>query len=154
MRIPSDDDTEFGGARTRDSDLSDVDDLALDQFLERLSDVGRLTLLRWARRNAPDLLHALVVRFLTRASSSELRKTVDKRSWPETSRVEAATKKRVAAATLRAIERQHIARVIAESTTLREAASRLGVACSTLWRRRRLYGLKPAAGSAEEEPVY
>jgi hypothetical protein len=152
MRIPSDDDSEFGGAHDRDSDISDVDDRALDQFFERLTDVGRSTLLRWARRNAPDLLHALVVRFLTRAPSSELRKTVDKCSWPETSPVEAATTKTAAAATLRSIEREHIARVIAESTTLREAAARLGVASSTLWRRRRLYGLKPEPGSSHEKP--
>jgi hypothetical protein len=152
MRIPSDDDSELGGAHGRDSDTSEVGDRALDQFFERLTDVGRLTLLRWARRNASDLLHALVVRFLTRAPSSELRKTVDKYSWPETSTVKAATTKEAAAVTLRSIEREHIARVIAESTTLREAASRLGVASSTLWRRRRLYGFKTESGSLDEKP--
>jgi two-component system, NtrC family, response regulator AlgB len=42
---------------------------------------------------------------------------------------------------LRAVERQHIERVIATSATLRSAASRLGIALTTLWRKRKRYGI-------------
>ena len=142
MRIPSDDESEFGCPPGRDSDIGDVDERTLDRFLGRLSGEGCLTLLLWARRRVPDLLNALIVAFLTRASGSELRETLDQCSLPETSPVTAATTS-PAAATLRAIERQHIARVISESPTLHEAASRLGVTGSTLWRKRKLYGLRP-----------
>ena len=151
MRVLSDDASEFGRAPGRDCDISDVDERALDRFLERVSEEGCLTILRWARRHAPDLLHALIVSFLTRASNSELRKTIDQYSLPQTSPVTAATTG-PAAATLRAIERQHIARVIAESPTLNEAASRLGVAPVTLWRKRKLYRSRIEERPLDGEP--
>jgi transcriptional regulator with PAS, ATPase and Fis domain len=43
--------------------------------------------------------------------------------------------------TLRQSEREHIARVLSESRTLGEAASKLGIPSSTLWRKRKVYGL-------------
>jgi hypothetical protein len=140
MGNSSDNNSELGRAAVCDSEISDVDERALDQFLERLNDVGCLTLLQWAKRHTPDLLHTLIVSFLTRASVSELRKTADQCLLSETQPVTGATTSSKAA-TLRAIERQHIARVIAESRTLGEAASRLGVAGTTLWRKRKLYDL-------------
>lgn len=151
MRHPSDDNIEFGHAPGCDFDISEFDERALDRFLERLSDVGRSTLLEWVRQHAPDLLHILIVSFLTRASVSELRKTVDKYSLRETSPATGASTSSKAA-TLRAIERQHIASVIAESPTLSEAASRLGVAGSTLWRKRKLYDLVAEGKLADEKP--
>lgn len=41
------------------------------------------------------------------------------------------------------IEREHIIRVMAESPTLETAAHRLGINVTTLWRRRKRYGLDP-----------
>jgi two-component system response regulator FlrC len=45
------------------------------------------------------------------------------------------------ALSLRDLERQHIERVLVESPTLASAAGRLGIDPSTLWRKRRRYGL-------------
>ena len=42
---------------------------------------------------------------------------------------------------LKDFEREHILRVLAESTTLEEAAAKLGINASTLWRKRRHYGI-------------
>jgi hypothetical protein len=151
VRNPSDENSEFGCEPSCDSESSDVDEGALDRFLERLSDVGRSTLLQWARRHMPDVLHTLIVSFLTRASVSELKKTVDQCSLPETSPVPSTTTSSKDA-TLREIEQQHITRVIAESPTLGEAASRLGVSCSTLWRKRKLYDLLAEGELAGEKP--
>lgn len=39
------------------------------------------------------------------------------------------------------IEREHIMRVLAQSTTLEEAAATLGINVTTLWRRRKRYGI-------------
>src|SRR5262249_50870243 len=39
------------------------------------------------------------------------------------------------------VERQHVRRVLAESATLEEAAARLGINPTTLWRKRRRWGL-------------
>jgi len=39
------------------------------------------------------------------------------------------------------VEREHIARVVANSPTLEDAAHRLGINVTTLWRRRKRYGL-------------
>src|SRR5437762_1591289 len=40
------------------------------------------------------------------------------------------------------VERRHIAQVLAESSTLEEAAARLGINATTLWRKRRRYGIE------------
>lgn len=45
------------------------------------------------------------------------------------------------AASLEAVEREHIARVLAESATLEEAAATLGINVTTLWRKRKRYGI-------------
>ncbi|MGZ3708726.1 MAG: helix-turn-helix domain-containing protein, partial [Bdellovibrionota bacterium] len=42
---------------------------------------------------------------------------------------------------LEELEKQHIQHVLATATTLEEAASILGINLSTLWRKRRRYGL-------------
>jgi two-component system, NtrC family, response regulator AlgB len=46
------------------------------------------------------------------------------------------------AASLEDVEREHIARVLAESTTLEEAAVTLGINVTTLWRKRKRYGIE------------
>ena len=45
-------------------------------------------------------------------------------------------------ASLRELEREHVERVLAETDTLEEAASRLGINTTTLWRMRRRWGLE------------
>jgi len=45
-------------------------------------------------------------------------------------------------ASLRELEREHVQRVLAESPTLEEAASRLGINTTTLWRMRKRWGLE------------
>lgn len=40
------------------------------------------------------------------------------------------------------LEKQHIQHVLTTATTLEEAASTLGINLSTLWRKRRRYGLE------------
>jgi NtrC-family two-component system response regulator AlgB len=47
-----------------------------------------------------------------------------------------------AAASLKDLEREHVARVLAGSSTLGEAAARLGIDPSTLWRKRKRWGLE------------
>jgi two-component system, NtrC family, response regulator AlgB len=46
-----------------------------------------------------------------------------------------------AAASLEKIEREHIMRVLAQSATLDEAAATLGINVTTLWRKRKRYGI-------------
>jgi len=45
------------------------------------------------------------------------------------------------ASSLEAIERRHIVQTLAESATLEEAAARLGINVTTLWRKRKRYGI-------------
>ena len=40
------------------------------------------------------------------------------------------------------VERRHIVQVLAESSTLEDAAARLGINVTTLWRKRRRYGIE------------
>jgi two-component system, NtrC family, response regulator AlgB len=49
------------------------------------------------------------------------------------------------ALSLEELERQHIERVLASSGTLEEAATRLGINPTTLWRKRKRYSLQPVA---------
>ncbi len=45
-------------------------------------------------------------------------------------------------ASLEEVEREHIARVLSESATLDEAAATLGINATTLWRKRKRYGIE------------
>ena len=45
------------------------------------------------------------------------------------------------ALSLEELERRHIVQVLAESATLEEAAARLGINPTTLWRKRKRYGI-------------
>lgn len=51
-----------------------------------------------------------------------------------------------ARSSLNEIEREHIARVLADSRTLEDAANKLGINVSTLWRKRKRYKLEPIVG--------
>jgi NtrC-family two-component system response regulator AlgB len=46
------------------------------------------------------------------------------------------------AESLDAVERRHIEQVLADSRTLEEAAARLGIDVTTLWRKRKRYGIE------------
>jgi len=46
------------------------------------------------------------------------------------------------AGSLEQIERHHIEQVLAESATLEQAAARLGIGVTTLWRKRKRYGIE------------
>jgi NtrC-family two-component system response regulator AlgB len=48
------------------------------------------------------------------------------------------------------VEREHIIRVMAASRTLEDAANRLGINLSTLWRRRKRYGLDSIAIASKQ----
>jgi hypothetical protein len=121
-----------------------IDQIALDRFLEHLTDVGCLTLLQWAKRQAPDLLRTLMLSFLLGHPSGRALKEVRRGSSTDldavTARAASATVS-VERATLRSAEREHISRVVSESRTLSEAAARLGIHTTTLWRKRKLYNL-------------
>ncbi len=54
----------------------------------------------------------------------------------------AATPAATRSASLDEVERDHIARVLAASATLEEAADTLGINVTTLWRKRRRYGIE------------
>ncbi|HJQ82840.1 MAG TPA: helix-turn-helix domain-containing protein, partial [Candidatus Binatia bacterium] len=45
------------------------------------------------------------------------------------------------AGSLEAMERTHIQQVLADAATLEEAAARLGINVTTLWRKRKRYGI-------------
>lgn len=104
--------------------------LPLDRFLEHLTEAGCFTLLRWARREAPELLHALMKAFVAG------RPARDKRE------IEIEIEPAAGSARLRDIEREHIRRVLAASKTVREAAQTLGIDGATLWRKRKRYELE------------
>jgi DNA-binding NtrC family response regulator len=117
---------------TRDAHLS------LERFVEHLTETGCLTLVQWARREAPELLGALMRAFVTGHPATNWRKMDF-----EASASFAATRGRTAAAsaTLRDIEREHIRRVLAASKSMHEAAEKLGINDATLWRKRKRYKL-------------
>ena len=47
-----------------------------------------------------------------------------------------------ASASLEEVEREHIVRVLSQSATLEEAAASLGINVTTLWRKRKRYGIE------------
>jgi two-component system, NtrC family, response regulator AlgB len=53
----------------------------------------------------------------------------------------------LATLSLEELERRHIERVVADSRTLEEAATRLGVNATTLWRKRKRYRMETTAAS-------
>jgi len=58
----------------------------------------------------------------------------------------------MSALSLEELERQHIERVLASSGTLEEAATRLGINPTTLWRKRKRYSLPPVATAMAATP--
>jgi transcriptional regulator with PAS, ATPase and Fis domain len=111
--------------RASDAGFGKIDEQTLDNFLERMTEAKCWRLFQWARRREPELLKALIISFLTGdATQANVKKTESRGTT-----------------TLRESEQEHIARVISESETLVEAAYKLGIHDSTLWRKRKRYRL-------------
>lgn len=128
--------------KATDSRPQRTDEPALEHLLEYLSDTECLTVLQWARRCAPYLLRKLMVSYLERQpSETPVEAGVHLEPAVYVSPGSTATGS-PEPATLQAAEREHIARVLSESKTLTQAASRLGIHSTTLWRKRKLYNLE------------
>jgi DNA-binding NtrC family response regulator len=84
-----------------------------------------------------------LVNALERATVLSGGDTIDVEDLPDRLLAPAATAEEAApdAASLEDMERRHIVRTLAESATLEEAAARLGINVTTLWRKRRRYGI-------------
>jgi transcriptional regulator with PAS, ATPase and Fis domain len=105
-----------------------------------MTEAGCLRFLQWARREAPDVLKALMISFLTGdVSQSNVKSPERERRSGLSSDVDVSECR--GTTTLRQLEREHIAQVISESKTLSEAASKLGIDYTTLYRKRKLYEL-------------
>jgi hypothetical protein len=132
---------QFNRKRQANLRASKIDERALDDFIEDMTGDGCLGLLKWARHHAPHLLRILMVSFLNgQAPASDLQAfdhQCSSRSGLQTMR----EIRPAATAALRTAEREYISRIVSESRTLSEAACKLGISGSTLWRKRKLYGL-------------
>jgi DNA-binding NtrC family response regulator len=118
-------------------------DTAMERAREDLAEREYLHLIRWAVRKAPELMRVLRIAYLfgqdaatpeEKAAGAGFR-LFRSSSRPATARAEPVSEK------LEDIEREHISRVLRESSSVVEAARRLGINYSTLWRKRKRYQL-------------
>ncbi|MCC6847773.1 MAG: sigma-54-dependent Fis family transcriptional regulator [Deltaproteobacteria bacterium] len=130
--------------RERPEDL----DALVDHLLARLAARDRRTALCLAP-DARAILHAYAwpgnvrelanalerAAVLTRGDEIEAEDLPDRLHAPPGAATDSAT------GSLEDLEKRHIERVLAESTTLEEAAARLGIDVTTLWRKRKRYRL-------------
>jgi NtrC-family two-component system response regulator AlgB len=96
---------------------------------------------RWpgnVRELANVLEHAVVV---SRGDEVRLEDLPDRLAAPAAAEAPLPAPAIDARSALEDVERQHIGRVLADSATLEEAASRLGISSTTLWRKRKRYGI-------------
>jgi transcriptional regulator with GAF, ATPase, and Fis domain len=120
-----------------------IPDVATERASEDLAEREYLNLIRWAVRKAPELLRVLRIAYLFGQDSSSPEDTAAGaghrlfRRSPRASTpyVQLPSEK------LEDIEREHISRVLKESPSVVEAARRLGINYSTLWRKRKRYKL-------------
>jgi hypothetical protein len=109
------------------------------------SEVMCIRLLRWAGREAPELLEGLVIAYMTANRRKLLMACGDTAGTTDFERRArlrpGARNGRAQAGKLDELEKRHIAQVLSESGTLREAAARLGINQTTLWRKRKRYSL-------------
>jgi hypothetical protein len=110
-------------------------------------DRENLRLIRWARREAPELLEILKSAYLTGAralpallTAAYNRIVKPPRTVPDSAPPSDASLK------LRDVEREHLRKVLADSRTVAEAARRLGIDTATLWRKRKRYRLMDGPG--------
>jgi DNA-binding NtrC family response regulator len=134
-------DTETAQTQPVASRADGIDDRASDQFFEQLTAAQCLGLLHWARRVAPRLLGLLVASYLAKEASEVERNHQGQAAPICLVPVNCGRPKCSETKTLKATEREHIARVLSEARTLNEAAKRLGIHFTTLWRKRKLYNL-------------
>ncbi len=133
--------------RTTSDDLKDVrsghavpghdaiDEPGLEYVLGHLTDVGFATLLEWARREAPALLRTLMISYIAGQAPPDA--SIADSAHPNLPGENPASG--VSNKTLRRLQQEHITRVVSESKTLSEAAARLGIHSTTLWRKLRHY---------------
>jgi DNA-binding NtrC family response regulator len=115
-----------------------IPDVAMERAREDLAEREYLNLIHWAVRKAPELLRVLRIAYLFGQSSAPSEATAtdpQARRSPRASTPDAHSEK------LKDIEREHIRRVLRESPSAVEAARRLGINNTTLWRKRKRYNL-------------
>jgi DNA-binding NtrC family response regulator len=119
-------------------------DTAMERAREDLAEREYLHLIRWAVRKAPELMRVLRIAYLfgqdaatpeEKAAGAAGFRLFRYSTRPPTSRVQPASER------LEDIEREHISRVLRESSSVVEAARKLGINYSTLWRKRKRYRL-------------
>jgi regulatory Fis family protein len=107
-----------------------------------------LHLIRWAMHKAPELLRALKTAYLLRPGFDgtpdkdlEHRESDASRFRPRSSWRTSLFGIARPSDKLQDVEREHIRRILRESATAVEAALKLGINNSTLWRKRKRYNL-------------
>lgn len=114
-----------------------IDELELERLVENFSSGGCSAPLEWAKREAPGPLRQLMAGYLVRRSTASTVTLAHSESSAFSA--EASANGLGKATTLEAAEREHISRA---SKSLAEAAARLGIDSTTLWRKRKLYHLE------------
>lgn len=112
---------------------------ALENLLDYLSDSECLTVLQWAKRCAPHLLRRLMVCYFESKRSEVLFEPCDRNPPVVEGSPTAVGSASPESVTLEAAEREHITRVLSESKNLTEAAAKLGIHSTTLWRKLKRY---------------
>lgn len=110
---------------------------------EDLAEKEYVNLVRWAVRKAPELLRVLRIAYLFGQDSSAPQdkpagagyRLFGRSPRPPSPGVQSTSEK------LEDIEREHISRILEQSPSVVEAARRLGINYSTLWRKRKRYKL-------------
>ena len=123
--------------------ITDRPDVAMQRASEDLAEREYVNLVRWAVRKAPELLRVLRIAYLFGQDSSSPQDkpasagySLFRRSPRAPSSYAQSTSEK-----LEDIEREHISRILKESPSVVEAARRLGINYSTLWRKRKRYKL-------------
>lgn len=133
-------DLEPGLTKQRDQQPNGVADPELERYLEHLTDAGLTTLLEWAKRHAPDLLRTLMISYIGGQSSNRPREEL---SFGYSAEAHSRKAKAPSTKTLRVLQQEHVIRVVSQSRTLAEAAARLGIHSTTLWRKLKHYKGSP-----------
>ena|SRR5215469_2170200 len=107
--------------------IDKIGTMASESSFDGVTRFELLSVLEWATSQAPDLLRDLILSYRANQPRDSIKE--DSSSSCEID-------------SLDKLERAHILRVIAEARTLTEAASKLGIHSTTLWRKRKRYGLE------------
>ncbi|HEY2107445.1 MAG TPA: helix-turn-helix domain-containing protein [Candidatus Binataceae bacterium] len=120
-----------------------IPDVAMERAREDLAETEYLNLIRWAVRKAPELLRVLRIAYLFGQDSSSPEDKAAGAGYRLFRRAPRAPAPYLHSSSekLEDIEREHISRVLKESPSVVEAARRLGINYSTLWRKRKRYKL-------------